>query len=324
MIISRAPFRISLFGGSTDYEDYYSKYGSLLVGTTIDKYFYSSFRYRPQLLADQSVISYSQIENVNDLEDIKHPLIRAIMDYYGIKRAIDLHLFADIPSRTGLGGSSAFCVSLLAIMNKIWNSQDIDKHVLAEDAIEIERNILKESGGIQDQIWASYGGFNSVHIDTHGDFKVKPIPISEEFKKEFNRSIVLVYTKEDNRTDLVAKSHENKYKHMLQYLAKEGYEALVKEDIKSAGQILLESWQEKQKISDLISTSKIDEIAEKMLKNGCYGVKLLGSGGSGFLLGIGHSDAIRKCRLDFTDRILDFKFENEGVSFVFQSKNHIY
>lgn len=310
-----------MFGGSTDYEDYYSKHGSLLVGSTIDKYFYSSFRYRPHLLADESIATYSKIERVKDNYNFQHPLVREILKYYGIKRAIDLHLFGDIPSRTGLGGSSAFCASLIYIMCQI-GGENISKKAIAKDAILLERKILNEAGGIQDQIWASYGGFNYIEINMDGSFIVKPMPISIEFKNELNQSMVLVYTNENQRTDLIAASHENKNKENIQKLAKEGYNAIVNEDIKSAGAILMESWNEKKRLSNLISTYQIDEIASQILRNGCYGVKLLGSGGSGFLLGIGNAAAIKKCKLQFTDKILDFNFEERGVENVFQSNDY--
>jgi len=318
MIIARAPFRVSLFGGSSDYKDFYEQHGSFLVGFTINKYFYSLFRYRPDFLSDVSVLSYSKQETVRHIDDIQHPLIRAIFKHYNIHEGVDLSVFADIPSRTGLGGSSAFCASLLAIIKKI-QGFDLSKRELAEEAIAMERVILAESGGIQDQIWSSYGGFNSIDIDQHGKFSVKPCPISEDFKQYFKHSMLAVYTNENMRCDKVPKSHENKDKMTILQLAHEGYDFLIKEDIKGVGETLLKTWEEKKKISPLISSSKIDEVSNFMLNNGLYGVKLLGSGGSGFLLGIGPPGAVSKCKGYFSRYILPFDFDNEGASYIYQS-----
>ena len=174
MIITRSPFRISLFGGSTDYESFYREHGSLIIGSTIDKYTYTSFRLRPPIVSDNSVIAYSRLETPAQIKDIQHPLIRETLKYFYIKDSVDLHFFADIPSRTGLGGSSAFCVSLIKALKP-----DLNNKAISQIAIEIERRILNESGGVQDQIWAAHGGFNIIEIKTDGTFYVKPLSISE-------------------------------------------------------------------------------------------------------------------------------------------------
>lgn len=323
MWITRAPFRISLFGGSTDYKEFYSQHGSLLVGTTINKYFYTSFRFRPPILDRHSIISYSKLETVSNNLSIEHPVVREALRKYHIHSGVDIHLIADISSRTGLGGSSAFCVSLLYLLEQLTNDK-VDKKYIGRLAIYFERELLRESGGIQDQIWATYGGFNSIEIEKDGGFYVKPMPLSHDFKEYLNQSMVLVFTEENKRTNDVAISHEHKDKINIKQLAHEGYRALVGEYSEDVGRLLLESWEEKKKISPLISTPKIDEIAQAMMDLGCYGVKLLGSGGGGFLLGIGDPISIGRCKTTFKGKILDFKFENEGVNNVFNSRNQNY
>jgi len=319
MIIVKAPFRLSLFGGSTDYESFYKEHGSLLIGTTIDKYIYTSFRFRPSIVSDMSVISYSKQEVVSDIKDIKHPLIREILKRYSgpDQTSVDIHMFSDIPSRTGLGGSSTFCVSILYALWKEYRL-NINKKKIATEAICIEREILKEPGGIQDQIWASYGGLNSIEITTNGEFFVRPLPVSYEFKKLFEDSLILVYTN-DQRTDSgeIAKSHDNKDKTKILELSKTAYNSFLKEDLKEIGTLLLESWKEKQKISSLISNNKINEIAEKLLTIGAYGVKLLGSGGCGFVLGICDPKVKEKAKEIFNKNVLDVKLEFNGVTHVY-------
>ena len=317
MIITRAPFRISLFGGSTDYKCFYKEHGSFIIGTTINKYIYTSFRFRPSMVSDHNVIAYSSLETPEQIKDIQHPLIRETLKYCNIQDTVDLHFFADIPSRTGLGGSSAFCVSLLKALKP-----DANKKYISKAAIEIERNILAESGGIQDQIWSSYGGFNMIEINTDGNFVVKPMPLSEEFLFQLSKSMILIYTNTQRHTNTIAQSYENIDKSDLLSIAYESRRLFTQEDIKSIGKLLLESWKVKKSISNLITTSYIDEMSNTLLLNGLYGLKLLGSGGSGFILGIGSPTSIVKAKEIFKSLVLDFDFENEGCTPVFKNNGY--
>ena len=309
MIITRAPFRISLFGGSTDYESFYKDHGSLIIGSTIDKYTYTSFRLRPSIVSDRSIIAYSQLETPSKIKDIRHPLIRETLKYCNIKGSIDLHFFSDIPSRTGLGGSSAFCVSLIKALKPDLNKKDI-----AQATIEIERHILNESGGIQDQIWSAYGGFNVIEINPNGSFLVKPVSITEEFRKYFSDHMILIYTNRQRTNGEIPKSHENKNKIDLLDIARASLNCFETEDILTLGKLLLESWKIKKSFSDLITTSQVEEISTILSSHNFYGFKLLGSGGGGFVLGIGSQKSIAKVMKIFTTQVLDFSFENEGTS----------
>lgn len=313
MYIIKSPFRISLFGGSTDYKDFYEKKESFIIGTTIDKYVYMSLRKMPKILPSQSTFSYSNKENITSFDDIKNPLIREIVKYYNIPFNIEFTSFTDIPSRTGLGGSSSYCVGMCYALRKLLNLP-VTKKQIADDSIFIERSILKESGGIQDQIWASYGGTNSIQIDKTGKFLVKPLPITAEFKKELESSMILIYLNEQRNTNNIAISHENKEKNNILKISKEAYESFLKEDIKTIGGLLYESWMEKKKISNLISNDKIDSIADRCMELGAYGVKLLGSGGCGFILVMCNENSKVKIIDEFNDRILDFQFESSGVT----------
>lgn len=286
MIIIRTPFRVSLFGGSTDYESFYSRHGSLCIGATIDKYTYASLRFRPKVVGHESIISYSSLDKTLDHSSIGNPLIRETLKKFNIQNAIDLHLFGDMPSRTGLGGSSSCCVGLCHAVRKLLNLP-IDKKTIALDAIDIERKILNEPGGIQDQIWAAYGGLNSIEIEKDGCFHVRPLPVSQDFINDFEASIFLVYTNTQREINDIALSHDSQgcedIKLSIREISQSAYGAFCSQDIPSIGKLMLESWNEKKRISNFICTPEIDSLEEFLLQNKIFGLKLLGSGGSGFM-----------------------------------------
>tara|TARA_R110000824_G_scaffold36029_5_gene112264 strand:+ start:14710 stop:15639 length:930 start_codon:yes stop_codon:yes gene_type:complete len=308
MQFSTAPLRISFFGGSTDYKDFYEKHGSVIVGTTIDKYAYSFLRYKPPFLKKNSYIAYSNHEIVNEVEEIANPLIKETLKYFSIYEYIDLITFNDVPSRTGLGGSSSFCVSLIQSIYKLLN-KPIDNKKIINQAIDIERNVLKDSGGIQDQIWAGSKGFNTITIDQSGNFRVRPLSISQEFIKEFRESIALIYTNSQRENKRIAESHEKVDKKNIYDLAIQGQHLFEKEDIKSIGKLLRQTWEEKKRISDLITTKEIDSVIDTSLTAGAYGAKLLGSGGCGFVCIVGDPKTISKIKYTYKDRVFDFNFE---------------
>jgi len=313
MIISKSPVRISLFGGSTDYKSFYEKHGSLIIGTTINKYSYSIIRYRPKIVSNDYVVTYSQIEKTRDIDDIRNPLIRETLRYYNVWNPVELNFASDIPSKTGLGGSSAACVSLA---NSICVLMGIpkDKHQICLDAIKIEREILEESGGIQDQIWSCYGGFNNILIQKNGTFEVRKMDVSDEFQKEFEASLILIYTKKQRTSKNVSKSHDEKDKKRILSISKEALNAFHGENIKSIGNLLYESWKEKRNLSPLISDSYIDSVIDDTMKTGVYGAKLLGSGAGGFILAICNSKVKKKLQSKYKDAVMEFKFESDGLT----------
>lgn len=319
MYIVKSPFRVSFFGGSTDYKEFYQEHGSLLIGTTIDKFVYLCMRKRPKILTPESIISYSKLQTVKSWDEIENPLIREVLKYRQIQDPIEFTSFSDIPSRVGLGGSSSFCVGMLYLIDKVFKNKPTTDKQLALDAIKIERNILNEAGGIQDQIWPSYGGLNTVEIKPNGDFLVKPLPVTSEFKEELQRSLVLVYTNNQRNQNNIAKSHENKNKKEILDISKQAYTYFLNEDIKNIGTLLYQSWLEKRNISNLISTEKVDEIVDTVMNMGAYGSKLLGSGGCGFVLSISDPNTAIKIKEHFKNSIMPFEFENQGVAEVFSS-----
>jgi len=318
MIITRSPFRISLFGGSTDYKSFYQQHGSLLIGMPIDKFCYVSMRFRPNILSKQYLCTYSKYELVDSIDELKNPLIRESLRYYNINEPVELTSFSDVPSRTGLGGSSSYCVALAYSLNKLKNL-NLQSDEIIKNSIKIEREILKESGGIQDQIWPFAKGICSIEIDKSGEFFIKPMPITERFTKKMNESMVLIYTG-DQRTDMgdIAKSHEDVVAERLEILniAKNAYDCFLREDIKTIGTLLYESWKNKLKISRIISTEKINSIIDDVMNMGSYGAKLLGAGGSGFVLAICDEKSKKKILDKYSSSVLEFKIDNEGIKYV--------
>lgn len=318
MIIVKSPFRVSFFGGSTDYADFYKQYGSFIFGCAINKYAYLSIRYKPKILSQESTISYSKLERVKNLTEIENPLIRETLKYFDIKNAIEFISFSDIPSRTGLGGSSSYCVGMSHLL-RVFLGKETSKKQLAKDAINIERNMLKESGGIQDQIWASYGGLNTIEIKKDGDFFVRPLPLSSEFKNYLKESMILIYSREQRSCNNIAKSHENKDKINILKIAREAYSCLLAEDLKSMGGLMYQAWLEKSKISDSISTGSVNSIVTSCMSAGAYGAKLLGAGGCGFVLVLCDPVVKKKIYDTFSADILDFDFDYNGACTIFNN-----
>lgn len=288
MIISKTPFRISLFGGSTDYESFYSKHGSLLVGFAIDKYCFITARSNPHIFEFKTKVSYSVLEKVNDNRDIKHNGVRGVLEYFNLhNERLEISYFSDLPAQTGIGSSSSFVVGLI---NALKHKEKYSPKELANHAIAVERGLLKEVGGIQDQIWAAYGGLNSITIHTDGSFNVRPIPVSEDFIKEFVDSSFLIYTGKQRKSFQIASSHntgsDDQNKQNILTLANQGYQAFCDEGKKDIGLILKDSWESKKKISKLICNDEINSMMDCLSQNGMIGGKLIGSGGSGFIFGI--------------------------------------
>jgi len=313
--IVKAPFRVSLFGGSTDYKGFYEQYGSFMIGTPINKYCYISMRYRPEILSKQYLCMYSKYELVNSISDLQNPLIRETLKYHNINKPLELISFSDIPSRTGLGGSSSYCVALSYLIKKI-KEENINSKEIINDAIKIEREILKESGGIQDQIWPFAKGFSSIEIKKDGTYNIKPLPITEEFEQALQDSMVLIYTEEQRNNDVIAKSHEDDINNKYQILetAKRAYKLFEYEDLKGIGELVYESWLSKERISPYISNGKIKVIIDDVMSMGAYGAKLLGSGGCGFVLVMCDPFVKNKLISKYKESILNFKIDKTGVT----------
>ena len=291
MIISRTPFRVSLFGGGTDYPVWFRKHGGAVLGLAINKFCYISVRRLPPFFEHRSRIVYSQIELVNSAAEIRHPAVRAILSDLGVNDGLEIHHDADLPARSGLGSSSSFTVGLLHALYALDNKM-ISKRDLALEAIRIEQDVLKEPVGSQDQLWAAYGGFNRIDFLPDGTFTVSPIIVSPQRRREFNQSLMLFFTgfsrfASDFAEDQLKNLGKNKNQLMaLRGMVDTAVEILIDEKIplRELGALLHESWQLKRELADSVSNRQIDEIYELARDAGALGGKLLGAGGGGFMV----------------------------------------
>ena len=319
MIITKTPFRISLFGGSTDYPSYYKRHGSLLLGFAIDKYCYLTLRKTPKIFNYKTAVSYSKLEKVSKNSSIEHNGVRGVLEHFNIKYGVEIHHLCDLPSQTGIGSSSSFIVGLINAIYQMKNKL-VTPSYLAQTAIEIERYLLKEPGGVQDQIWAAYGGVNSIDIKTNGSFEVKPLPVSDQFRGEFLSRCVLIYTGSKRRSFQIAKSHNasktKTAKRKIHDIAYKAQEAFQKSNIDEIAKLLHQSWAEKKKISSLISSPEIESLYEDLQSNGMIGGKLLGTGGAGFILGVLKEGAKKKFAASYSRSLVDFSFDNAGSQII--------
>lgn len=324
MVISRTPFRISFFGGGTDYPGWYRKNGGSVLATTINKYCYLSVRYLPPFFEHKYSIGYSQIESRNKISEITHPSVRVILKYLKVNQGLKIHHDGDLPARSGLGSSSAFTVGLLNALYAL-KGKIINKKQLAKESIYIEQGILKETVGSQDQIQAAYGGLNHVTFHKNGEITVKPVTISSKRIEELENHLMLFYTGIARTASDVAKTFvpdiEKKEKQLfaMNEMVNQAINILnSKKDIKDFGKLLHETWTLKRSLSSSVSNSFIDNIYLNALESGAIGGKIIGAGGGGFILLFVPPSAQAKVRKKFIKLIhVPFKFEHEGSQIIF-------
>jgi len=291
MIITRTPFRVSFFGGGTDYPPWFQRHGGVVLATSIDKYCYISCRYLPPFFEHTHRIVYSKIENVRAVGDIEHPAVRAVLSVYEPNGGLEIHHDGDLPARSGLGSSSSFTVGLINAMMAL-KGRYISKEELASQAIYVEQQVIKENVGSQDQISAAFGGFNRIQFFKDGAFEVAPVVLSKDRLTELQSHLMLCFTGFSRIASEVAKSQiENLEKrekelNLMTELVGQAIDALQSGNapIEDFGQLLHQSWMYKRTLSDKVSTTEIDEIYDAARHAGAIGGKLLGAGGGGFLL----------------------------------------
>lgn len=291
MIITRTPLRVSFFGGGTDYPVWYKENGGAVLSTAIDKYCYITCRRLPPFFDYRSRISYSKVENVADNNAIEHPSVRGCLQFMGIREGVEIHHVADLPARTGLATSSAFTVGLLLGLYALGDRMR-DKHALAQDAIHVEQDVLREAVGVQDQVAAAYGGFNHMTFQRDGSIQVKPMLAAPERIAELQSHMVLFFTGFARTASEIAKEQvketpkrTTELTTMLQ-MVDEAVDIVSnnRRQIREFGSLLHESWNLKKALSSKISNAQIDEIYEAGRDAGAIGGKLLGAGGGGFML----------------------------------------
>jgi D-glycero-alpha-D-manno-heptose-7-phosphate kinase len=324
MIISRTPFRISFFGGGTDYPAWYRTHGGAVLATTIDKYCYLTCRHLPPFFEHRIRVAYSKVEECQIVDEIQHTSVRETLRFMNIEGDIEVHHDGDLPSRSGLGSSSSFTVGLLHALYAL-RGQMPSKRQLAFESIHIEQERLRETVGSQDQILASYGGFNHITFDTNGEIFVRPMTLPAQRIEELSSHLMLCYTGIKRTASDVAKSYvqdmesRDQQLHQIREMVDEGIAILNSEqDIASFGRLLHRSWEAKRSLSSLVSNRHIEEIYDGARSAGAIGGKLLGAGGGGFMLLFVPPSKQTQVR-DRLDKLLHvpFKFESSGSQIIF-------
>lgn len=291
MINVRTPFRISLFGGGTDYPAWYREHGGKTINFCIDKYCYISARDLPPFFGYKWRLRYFKTEEVSILDDIKHPSIKECLKYFNVKDGLEIVHQGDLPSRSGLGSSSAFTVSMIKAITGL-QGKAITKKKLALAAINIEQNKIGEAVGSQDQVATAYGGFNYTEFSEKNEFSVHPIKSSKENLDKLQKNFLLCFTGLTRNARDVAEAQIKLTRTQkinlndIMEICDEGYNCLSKKSnsISDIGRLLVEQWNIKKNLTKLISNKHIDEIYEIGKKNGALGGKLLGAGGGGFMI----------------------------------------
>lgn len=325
MIITQTPFRMSFFGGGTDFSGFYNEHGGAVLSTTFDKYAYVTVRHLPPFFDYRTHLTYSKEEKVNSIEEIKHPAIRNAMQWLDMHK-IRMTYEADLPARSGLGTSSSFAVGMLEAFYAL-KGKYADKRKLADDAIYLERTLCAEAGGIQDQIAASFGGFNRIDFSRDG-YNVRPVIMNHERKEELNNHLMLFFTGFSRFSSDIQKGTEKSMKDKTSqliemfHLVDEAEKILTDKDISlnEFGKLLDYTWKLKRGISGGISTDSIDEQYAKAMNAGALGGKLLGAGGGGFLLFYVPLEKQSDVKNALKDQMyVPFKFENDGTKVIYYS-----
>jgi D-glycero-alpha-D-manno-heptose-7-phosphate kinase len=323
MIISRTPFRVSFFGGGTDYPGWYSEHKGAVLATTIDKYCYITARYLPPFFEHKSRIIYSKMEHVQKLDEIDHPAVREVLRFLKIQEGIEIHHDGDLPARTGLGSSSSFTVGLLNSLYAL-KGQMTTQEQLAAESIDVEQNWIKENVGCQDQVLAAYGGFNHIEFGGSNHLRVRKITIGVDKLKLLQSHLALYFTGFSRKASEIAAHQiqnipkkQNELTRMYDMVNK-AIEILNGNNLLEFGKLLDESWQLKRSLSDKVSTPYIDEIYDAAKRAGAIGGKLLGAGGGGFILLFAPPEQHQKIREKLKDLlVVPFKFENLGSQIIF-------
>ena len=319
MIITRTPLRVSFFGGGTDYPQWYRENGGEVLATTINKYIHISCRYLPPFFEYKHRLVWSQIENVKELSEIKHPAAREILKIMNPQNGVEIHYDGDLPARSGLGSSSAFSVGLLNAMTALIG-QYMPKNKLAWQAIDLEQNILKENVGCQDQICAAYGGFNRIEFYANDSWIDYPVIAPPERIRELESHLMLVFTGLSRNASEIAKiqlanlDNRKSELYRMREMVKEGLTILQSSSsLTDFGNLLHESWKLKQTLSSEICPAEVSYVYKLAMNAGAIGGKLLGAGGGGFMLLFADPEkhaAIQNALQNYIH--VPFKFEPHG------------
>ncbi len=328
MIISRTPYRLSFFGGGTDYPQWYLKEGGAVLSTTIDKYCYVTARYFPPFFHYKHRVVWSHIEVVPNMNEILHPSVREALRLFEPEDTVgyEIHHAGDLPARTGIGSSSSLTVGLLNALSRL-KGQNWTPELIANKALHLEQEILKENVGSQDQVAAAIGGLNVIRFRKTGEWKVEPVNASPARIAELESRLLMVYTGTARNGGVVAGKIIETLMSKAQYLKKivemvdKGVEILLGNgELDEFGKLLHETWSLKKQLSEFISSPTIETTYKKALGAGAIGGKLMGAGSAGFMyFYVPHSkwDSVTEALSNYV--CVPFKFENSGTSIIHDS-----
>ena len=330
MVISMTPYRLSFFGGGTDYPAWYRENGGAVVSASINKYCYITCRYLPPFFNHKHRFVYTEVENVVSISEIKHPAIKAVLESMNWgKEGLEIHHDGDLPARSGLGSSSSFTVGLLNALTSLIENP-LTKKGLADKAIHVEQNIIKESVGSQDQIASAYGGINKIQFERDDSYDVQPIILTPEKKRYLESHFMLFFTGISRYATEAAKSQIKNIgarKKELTRIKQTVDEALSliyssRSFAPELGDLMHEAWRYKRSLSDKVSNKIIDDIYEAARESGAYGGKLMGAGAGGFMVFI--------VKPELQERVIErlkgltyvpFEFENFGSKIALYQPN---
>ncbi|NUN93002.1 MAG: kinase [Verrucomicrobiae bacterium] len=331
MIVSRTPFRISFFGGGTDYPAWYREHGGAVLATAIDKYCYLTARRLPPFFEHRHRIVYSKIEMVRRASEITHPAVRAVLDFLKIEGGVEIHHDGDLPARSGMGSSSSFTVGLLHAVHAL-QGRVVSKAQLAMEGIRVEQEILKETVGSQDQVIAAHGGLNHVTFHRNGEITVCPVTLSAERIAALNNHLMLFYTGIRRTASDVARSYvadmDSRKRQLLAMREMvDGAIALLngRRDMDGFGKLLHEAWLVKRSLSSAVTNPEVDAIYAVARRAGALGGKLTGAGGGGFMLLFVPPERRAKVRKALGKLLhIPFRFDFHGSQIIFYDPGEDY
>ncbi len=322
MIISKTPYRISFFGGGTDYPGWYKDNGGQVLSSTIDKYIYISCRYLPPFFEHKVRLVYSEIEECQDSSEFDHPSAREVMKYLKLNNKLEIHYDGDLPGKSGTGSSSSFTVGLL---NALYAYKGVNPNPrqLAEEAINIEQNLIGETVGSQDQIAAAFGGFNHIRFEGNS-FEVNPIIIEEEKRQILDSNTLLFFTGISRFAEQIAKTYvediksREKQLNLMSKMVDKGKDIISNGNLDDFGYLLDEAWERKKELSNQVSSEVINDIYSKAINAGALGGKISGAGGGGFMFFYVPPDYQENVKSSLSDLVhVPFNMEKQGSRIIF-------
>lgn len=328
MIITQTPFRLSFFGGGTDYRPWFESNGGLIIASAITKYCYISIRPLPPFFEHKTRVVYSKVESISENSEIQHPSVKHCLNYLGIEDGLEIHHDGDIPARSGIGSSSSFTVGLLKGLHAL-RYEHLTQKQLAKEAIHVEQNEIRENVGIQDQIMAAYGGLKIIRMGPGKGFTVSSLMLPPDYIGSLESHVLLGFSGisryanqyAGNNIENIKNGNSSKSLYEIASIAEEALNLFQNcEDFNKIGKLLDQSWNLKRTLADDISNNQLDQIYQTAIKHGAFGGKLLGAGGGGFMMFLApptKHEAIKNALENIIRVWVPFKIDHNGSQILF-------